>query len=87
MTEDEAHQTKCCGPEGCGRFNEQPYGARWCVGSGCMAWRWRKVPNPEWRDTSGWATTSVGQPNPLSRPPYGIDSETDGYCGLAGTVQ
>lgn len=42
MTEDEAATVQCCGPEGCGYFNEEPRPARWCVGSKCMAWRTRR---------------------------------------------
>ncbi len=44
MTEDEAHQMKCCGPVNCGHFNDTPYPARWCDTSACMAWRWLKLP-------------------------------------------
>lgn len=39
MTEEEAKNTRCCGPEGCGQPGIMP-ASRWCIGSACMAWRW-----------------------------------------------
>ena len=51
MTEAEAANKRCCGPEGCGRLHGQTYvaqttggyarsgGERFCIGSACMAWR------------------------------------------------
>lgn len=76
MTEDEAALKQCCGPAECGRQNDNPYPARWCVGSSCMAWRdygfrgkdgnWF-VPSREWKNSH----SSKG-------------TEAHGYCGLAG---
>ena len=36
MTEDQAIQKRCCGPENCGNLDSD--GVRWCNGSVCMAW-------------------------------------------------
>jgi hypothetical protein len=44
MTEDEARNLCCCGPAGCGEAYEGK--TRWCVASGCMAWRFSKEPTP-----------------------------------------
>lgn len=92
MTEEEAKTRDCCGPRmlatafllphdrsaGGGLINR----AARCIGAECMAWRWRKVPNPDWQDKSyigGFPRT-----NPYSEQPAGIDSTMDGRCGLAG---
>lgn len=40
MTEEQARVTQCCGGEGCGYVNPED-GIRYCVGSFCMAWRWK----------------------------------------------
>ena len=53
-----------------------------CIGSSCMAWRWNKVPNPAW-SPSQQSMISYPAANVYSRVPEGIDSTTDGYCGLA----
>ena len=53
-----------------------------CIASACMAWRWNKIPNPEWKGQHVMVS-SVRQ-NPYSETPAGIDSTTDGRCGLAG---
>ncbi len=76
MTEEEAKQKRCCGPEGLGI----PYGSvevchddatplvfapiRWCIGSECMAWRTRPA-----------GVKSVKHPD---------GEDTTGFCGLAG---
>lgn len=79
MTELDAGQKRCCGPEGCGQVNgveEYPARAmmagtvvpvRWCIGFACMAWRWLHP---------GFDHDQIG--NPISpQPPAG-------FCGLAG---
>ena len=41
MTETEARGVRCCGPLGCGHaVTDDPHGARFYIGSACMAWRW-----------------------------------------------
>lgn len=42
MTEDEARETRCCGPDHCGETHS-PDMRRYCVASKCMAWRWETV--------------------------------------------
>lgn len=66
-----ARTKQCCGPEPCGFFNDNPYPARWCVASACMAWR---------------ATDNESGPvDPTrDRPP---PSKPAGFCGLAGARQ
>lgn len=80
MTEEDAKATWCPfikGEDGSGES------AATCLGSACMAWRWRTVPNPAWQPANQMAM--YPQPNPYSDPnPSGIPSTTDGYCGLAG---
>lgn len=71
LTEKEAEETRCCGPEGCGRGvsvkrNDAPTGAiHYCIGSECMGWRW----------------TSEMFDGPDS---YRAEPGPKGYCGLAG---
>ncbi len=51
-----------------------------CLGSGCMAWRWESVPNPDYVQPH----SMVYPPRlPWENPPM-IKSETHGYCGLGG---
>ena len=52
-----------------------------CDGSQCMAWRWKPVPNTAWKPKS---ISEFSAPNDyrLEPPPY-IDSDTEGYCGMA----
>lgn len=87
MTEDEAKMMQCCGPEGCGYFNDQPRPARWCVGSSCMAWRVdgeRRVPG-----TVGEIASYIKEHNVGALSALGATSRTErtGFCGLAGSPQ
>jgi len=80
MTEDEARQKRCCGPEGCGYPNgldtvlaaestiEIP--TRYCIASECMAWRCSEV----------WTGKEEADGHPMDTTK---DSNTHGYCGLA----
>lgn len=77
FTEEDARLQQCCGPDGAGFRNDDPYPARWCTASGCMAWRWFEthVRNSE-------------TPHPI--PNVGPDElvlsgERYGFCGLAGS--
>jgi len=49
MTEDQANNKRCCGPEGCGVVGNPDYEggpcSRWCVASLCMGWRWIYAPD------------------------------------------
>lgn len=68
MTEDQALQTRCCGPNGCGKVADDGSGSpmnqiRLCIGRRCMAWRWEHID----MGATSW-----------------IISDTDGFCGLAG---
>lgn len=54
-----------------------------CFGSQCAAWRWAKVRNPDWNPVSaGMTMVTPSHPDDVEQP-Y-IQSETHGYCGLAG---
>jgi hypothetical protein len=42
VTEEQAKEKRCCGPEGCGGslyLHKSKSDERWCIGSLCMAWR------------------------------------------------
>jgi hypothetical protein len=80
MTEDEAKLTQCCGPEGCGYFNDEPRPARWCVGSACMAWR--SLIRTEMRHRDG----HVVQPGEIYLRGNATEHQVSdgGFCGLAG---
>lgn len=90
MTEDEAKVTQCCGPEGCGYFNEEPRPARWCVGSACMAWRRQKLSEPRAKieaikdHRAAHNSTLIEAKNAVEAG--WTDAPTEGYCGLAGST-
>lgn len=103
MTEDEA-KTKWCPPAGSGaeyprkirKYDDVggPAGtfAYNCIGSDCMAWRWK-------RDPVGWMVSIDGRPerywtwDPSSEPGFEgrvsirpVDLKLTGHCGLAGRL-
>ena len=78
MTEEEAKNTRCCGPNGCGEVRDSLRGApenqeRYCIGAACMAWR----------SEPGADRRRLEAQNP--RMPMGeIAKIESGWCGLAG---
>lgn len=56
-------------------------GAR-CIASECMAWRWKQVKNEEF--TPRTHMMAIAPAHPADLPSPWKDSDTDGYCGLAG---
>lgn len=83
VTEREAEETRCCGPEGCGvvtnadrvRVADDAFvtvSIRWCIGAKCMAWRWG---DSFWQAEDGRA---------YSEPDEGRKHIKPGFCGLAG---
>lgn len=81
-SEDQAKRQHCCGPEGTGNFirdgRDQP--RRWCMASGCMAWRWEHEKEPLTEKQLRSAGMAIGLAAALQpdRDPQ------RGYCGLAG---
>jgi len=76
VTEEEAKTKRCCGPNGCGRLQDDLSGSpdnapRYCIGSACMAWRHAPVSFTQVND-NGKTVQIEGR------------SYTDFYCGLAG---
>lgn len=79
MTEDDAENTRCCGPNGCGESRDDMKGSpdnapRFCIGSSCMAWRWGEAGDPHAKDPKGRKRGGILLPRNL----------WPGYCGLAG---
>lgn len=52
-----------------------------CTGKECMAWRWKPIPNPEWKPSNPMLYEEEGDYR--TKPPPYIDSKTEGYCGMA----
>lgn len=72
-TVGDALNTRCCGPEGCGRRGS--YNERFCLADCCMAWRWAYK-------------AKEGSPTGLfPDPPIKYERLDKGYCGLAGHCQ
>lgn len=82
MTEDEAKQRMCCGPQvvamaivitaPTGTVEVLPDAGR-CIGSACMAWRWR-IEEFE----------AAQEHFDLCAPPGSTGPVIEGFCGLAG---
>ena len=51
-----------------------------CIGEKCMLWRWNKIGTG---DILSYSLYSNGETKEILYEKY-IDSENDGYCGLAG---
>lgn len=70
-TEDEASNSRCCGPKGCGREDPFRGDERFCIASACMAWRGERTDRIA-KDKDGYEFIQENVPTGL------------GYCGLAG---
>lgn len=55
-----------------------------CIASACMAWRWKKVPNPDWKPDYFVQISTQPPRNPYAADPAHVFSAIDGHCGLAG---
>lgn len=75
LTEDEARNRACCGPEQCGKYDPD-VSLRLCIGSACMAWRWN---SSVWnKNTDAWLQPGERHEN------FEIRLNGFGHCGLAG---
>lgn len=75
MTEKEAIAKACCSG------SKRPAENGPCVGSNCMAWRWR-----EFRTTQETVVVE-GPPGQSTGKNVGKQVPFKGYCGLAGGVE
>ena len=75
VTEKEAKNKRCCGPDGCG--DKPAIGPRLCIGSYCMAWDWIVV----W--PSGASERRRVKPA-QDDPSIASGGSVFGYCGYAG---
>lgn len=86
MTEDEA-KTKYCPSPGA-RENGHGMPDAMCIGSACMAWRWKRSDATrtkieairDYRDRTG--ETLQAAKDAVERD--WVEPKTEGYCGLAG---
>lgn len=76
-TEEEA-KTRWCP---LARQNEFSRQGDQCMASHCMAWRWARKLNPDWKPDH---TMSYPPRDTRNDPPMYIVDTTRGYCGLAG---
>jgi hypothetical protein len=91
-TEEEMHQVRCCGTDGCGerRMKNKRY-YRFCIGSACAAWRFGPL-----RATVTPLRSEKPEPF-ITEDPRSYAALPDlwsveylprlGYCGLAGKDQ
>lgn len=84
MTEDEA-KTKWCHAMAAESINRRD-GKETCIGSSCMAWRWR--PRRVLRSFKDGVTIVPVEPGQSFDSSLWfsdtVPGESDGYCGLAG---
>jgi len=79
MTEEEAKAKMCCGPL---HFSSTDPNGQRCIASACMAWRWSRKANPDYREANIWPDARPFH----MREPTVQDCENGG-CGLAGAPQ
>ena len=89
LTEDQAKDKRCCGPDDCGVRRPLQSIERYCIGSACMAWRLAGL-EYEYVDAEGAAGPPPGEgwvfgPREHSaRSAWKRQRPRRGYCGLAG---
>ena len=94
-TEEQARETRCCGPEGCGNWHPGSNKTiRLCVASDCMGWWWNTEHNDLLLEEQREAYRENADYDPVKKPPMSASVEMEeylarrcGYCGLAGKVE
>lgn len=77
VNEKDAHKHDCPMKlsSGAGTLNSM------CSGKRCMAWRWRLIPNPDHKINH---PLDYIHKNPAEMDSPWMNSDTHGYCGMAG---
>jgi hypothetical protein len=94
-TEQDARTRRCCGPEGCGHYvlRATASGAdRYCLASGCMAWRWNPTRCGRLEFTGDRGPIVAPRHTPVETMAYWRETfgepvalPDEGYCGLAAS--